>query len=85
MRMPKVDTLQKLAAALEVTSSFLLGEEDSDVDIPEGLARQSLKLFLRDNALTRPEIDWLRRVSGLNSAPQCIRGWRDLLSNFSVR
>jgi transcriptional regulator with XRE-family HTH domain len=85
MRMPKIDTLQRLAAALEVTSSFLLGEEDSDLAIPAALAKQSLKLFLRDTQVANSDTEYLERVCKLDSAPQTKRGWSDLLSNVSAR
>jgi transcriptional regulator with XRE-family HTH domain len=84
MRMPKVDTLQKIAAALEVTSSFLLGEEDAELPISVALAKQSLKLFLRDTRLSNSQRDYLERVCRIDSAPQTKRGWGDLLSNVAV-
>jgi len=85
MRTPQIDTLQKVAAALEVTTSFLLGEEDSDLPLRVGLARQSLKLFLRDNHVVDAEVEYLQRVCRLDSAPDTIMGWGHLLANLSVR
>jgi len=85
MRTPRVDTLQKIAAAFEVSTSFLLGEEDSDVPIPTALSKQSLRLFLKQHVLSDIETEWLLRVSGLDSAPQSTKGWKDLLSNLTVR
>ena len=42
-RQCRTDTLQKIAAALEVSVSFLLGEEDDDLELPVALRRQALK------------------------------------------
>jgi transcriptional regulator with XRE-family HTH domain len=85
LRVPKIDTLQKIASALEVSSSFLLGEEDSELPIPAALARQSLRLFLRDNSVIDAETEYLWRVCALDSAPQTRQTWKDLLANISVR
>lgn len=85
LRMPRVDTLQKVAAALEVTTSFLLGEEDSELEIPAALARQSLKLFLRDTHVPDTDREYLHRVCALDSAPQTRSGWTNLLDNIRVR
>lgn len=85
LRVPKIDTLQKIASALEVSTSFLLSEEDSELSVPAALARQSLKLFLRDNPVIDAETEYLWRVCALDSAPQTTKAWKDLLSNIGVR
>src|SRR5712692_7736982 len=69
MRTPRIDTLQKIAAALDVPAGFLLGDEDADIPIPQALPRQSLKVFLRDNRVTPQEEAYLLRISSQNSAP----------------
>jgi transcriptional regulator with XRE-family HTH domain len=85
LRMPKIDTLQKIAFALEVSSSYLLGEEDADLPIVAAASRQSLKLFLRDHSVSDHDREYLWRVCGLDSAPGTIKDWACLLSNISVR
>ena len=50
-RMPRVDTVQKIASAYDVSTSFLLGEEGTDIDLPRALARESLRLYARDARL----------------------------------
>jgi transcriptional regulator with XRE-family HTH domain len=83
LRTPKTDTLQKIAVALDVTTSFLLGEdEDANLPMAAGLARQSAKVFLRRNPVSPQEREYVTRISVLDSAPQTVRGWRDLLRNI---
>jgi transcriptional regulator with XRE-family HTH domain len=81
MRTPKVDTLQRIAAALEVSTSYLLGEEDTELALSEALSRQSLKIFLRRNKVSKRDRGYLETVSSQSSAPQAVRGWADLISN----
>ncbi len=81
MRTPKIDTLQRLAAALDVTVGYLLGEEHKDLSMPQALARQSFKVFLQHNPLPQEEHDYLQRVSLLSSAPQTVQGWKDFRAN----
>ena len=84
LRTPKLDTLQKIAAALDVTAGFLWGEdEDAKLPLPQALARQSLKVFLLQNEVSAEERAYLERVRVRDSAPQTIRGWRDLLRNVA--
>jgi transcriptional regulator with XRE-family HTH domain len=81
MRTPKIDTLQKISAALDVTTGFLLGEEDADISLPRALPIQSLRVFLRRNKVT-PDVEaYLHRISTRNSAPDSVKGWKDLLAN----
>lgn len=83
LRTPKTDTLQKIAAALDVTTSFLLGEdEDANLPMAGGLARQSAKVFLLRNPVSPQEREYVTRILVLDSAPQTVRGWRDLLRNI---
>jgi transcriptional regulator with XRE-family HTH domain len=83
IRTPRIDTLQKIGPALDVTTNFLLGEEDAGLPLPRALARQSLKIFLRDNEVTPQEQAYLQRVCELDSAPDTVKGWRDLLTNLA--
>jgi transcriptional regulator with XRE-family HTH domain len=83
MRNPKTDTLQRIAAALEVNTGYLLGEEDADLPLPQALARQSLKVFLRLNRVTPQEETYVSRICLLDSAPETVKGWRDLLANVA--
>lgn len=84
LRLPGVDIIQKIAASLEVSTSYLLGEEDSEVALPQALARQALKIFLRDSEVSQRNRRYLERISRLSSAPQTVRGWRDLLCNVAI-
>src|SRR6266699_4274124 len=60
MRMPSIDILQRIAAALEVSTSFLLGEIHADLPLGEALARESFHIFARDGRLPPEELDRLR-------------------------
>ena len=82
LRTPKTDTLRQIAAALDVTTGFLLGEdEDANLPLPAALARQSAKVFLFRNRVEPEQRKYVNGVSLLDSAPQTERGWRDLLRN----
>ena len=85
MRTPKIDTLQRLAAALDVTAGYLLGEVDGELPLPQALARQSFTVFLQHNQISLEDQEYLQRISVLASAPQTVRGWRDLLRNVEER
>lgn len=80
-KMPQVDTLQKLAAALEVTTSYLLGEVDGEVPLRNGLARQSLNLYLRSARVPPEEVAILKRLAELESAPTTGKEWERLVQN----
>lgn len=84
MRTPKVDTLQRIAAALDVSTSYLLGEEDANLSLPEALARQSLKIFLRDNPISDADGAYLKAISLQGSAPKTVQGWKDLVLNLAI-
>ena len=83
LRTPKMDTLQKIGAALDVTIGFLVGEdEDADLPLPRALACQSSKVFLRQTTVSSEVAAYIRRVRNRDSAPQTLRGWGDLVKNI---
>jgi len=84
MRSPHTDTLQKLAAALEVSVSFLLGEFNSDVTLPRALARESFSIFAREASLTQEQEGVLRQIRESDSAPRTVTGWAELVRNLSA-
>lgn len=84
MRRPKTETLQRIAAALEVSTSYLLSELNADLPTKEALARESLQIFLRDTKLSADEAKLLRDISEESSAPDNVRGWQNLTANLSV-
>ena len=49
--MPRLDTLQKIAAAYDVSISFLAGDEDANLDLAVGLANQSLRILFAPREL----------------------------------
>jgi transcriptional regulator with XRE-family HTH domain len=81
-RVPRVDTLQKLAAALEVSSSYLLSEEDTHLPLHHALARQTLRIFMREAKLSNKETQYVEEVSALDSAPDTVKAWQDLIANL---
>ncbi|MGH9352237.1 MAG: helix-turn-helix domain-containing protein [Terriglobia bacterium] len=83
-RSPKTETLQKIAAALEVRTSYLLGEINSDARIGEALRQESLEIFLRDNSLPLQQKEMLREICRGSTAPDSVKGWQDLLNNLSI-
>jgi transcriptional regulator with XRE-family HTH domain len=84
MRSPRTDTLQRIAAALEVSTSYLLSELNADLPIEEALAKESLQIFLRDAKPEPEEAKLLREISEKPSAPQDVGGWRHLVTNLLV-
>ena len=84
MRRPKTETLQKIAAALEVSTSYLLSELNADLPLEEALARESLQIFSRDAKPTPEQARILREISEKASAPQDVRGWDALVANLSL-
>jgi transcriptional regulator with XRE-family HTH domain len=83
MRRPKTETLQKIAAALEVSSSYILSEVNADLPLPDALARESFQIFLREAKPVTQDIWLLREISETPSAPKDVNGWRDLVANLS--
>jgi len=83
MRRPKTETLQRIAAALEVSTSYLLSELNADLPITEALAKESFQIFLRDAQLSPEEAKLLREVSEEPSAPDNVSGWQHLAANLS--
>lgn len=84
MRSPKTETLQRIATALEVSTSYLLSELNANLPIQEPLAKESLQIFLRDAKPTPEEARLLREIAEKPSAPDDIKGWQNLVANLSV-
>lgn len=82
--MPRVDTVQKIAAAYDVSTSFLLGETDTDIGLPRALARESLRLFVRDARLPVEQRAVLERIASEDSAPQNREDWQKLQKNLAL-
>jgi transcriptional regulator with XRE-family HTH domain len=83
-RSPKTDTLQRIAAALEVTTSYLLSEVNANLPLDTALAKESLQIFLRDANPTSADRQWLTDIAEKSSAPESVKGWRDLIANVSI-
>lgn len=84
MRRPNTETLQKIAAALEVSTSYLLSELNADLPLGEALAKEALQIFLRHAKPTPEQARILREISEEPSAPQDVRGWEALVANLSL-
>jgi transcriptional regulator with XRE-family HTH domain len=84
MRSPRTETLQRIAAALEVSTSHLLSELNADLPIKEALAKESLQIFLRRAQVGAEEAKLLREISEEPSAPDDVRGWQHLAANLSA-
>lgn len=83
-RSPKTDTLQKIAAALQVRTSYLLGEINSDAPIEEALRHESLEIFQSGHALTPTQETTLRQICRGGAAPNSVEGWQKLVTNLSI-
>src|SRR5262245_58391986 len=82
-RVPDVDTLQKIAPALQVSVGFLLGEEDADIPFPQNLGPQALRIFLRDHGKEISDNDRERMtwISRLPTSPKSVEEWQAFLTN----
>lgn len=80
-RDPRSDTLQRIAAALEVSVSFLLHEEDEELDLPVAIRRQTLRKFQKTAVLTDSQITRLVAMCVLDSAPKSVQEWKDFVEN----
>ena len=84
-RDPRMSSLTKLAKALEVSVSFLMGTEDTELDFPLALRRQSMRQFLSisANAYDDRQRRDFEELCFLDSAPNSVRGWQDLTQNYT--
>lgn len=82
--MPRVDTVQKIASAYDVSTSFLLGEEGTDIDLAKALARESLRLYVRDAGLSVEDQTVLGRIASEDSAPKNREEWQKLRKNLTL-
>ena len=82
--LPRVDTLQKIAAAFDVSTDYLLGQVDSELELGAALARQSLEIYLRGERLSAAERGLLFRIAREKSAPQTCEDWEKLRRNLMI-
>lgn len=78
-RNPKTDTLQKIAAALEVTTSYLLGEVFAGLSLDEALALESLKIFFEQQGSPSDLEQVFNVIARGKYGPQTVDGWRRLV------
>ena len=85
-RSPRVDTIQRIALALDVSIDFLLGRYDYEGPLGDALAMESLALFLKSSKLqmTEAQSRALREIAESGSGPQSIRGWKLLVENITT-
>lgn len=84
MRSPQTDTIQEIAAALDVSVSLLLGEFYSDLPLGKALTRDSFNIFVQREKLTDEQERILRGIINTDSAPQTVKGWRELIQNLGA-
>ncbi len=82
-RSPRLDTIQRIARALDVSIDYLSGRYEYD-SLDKALAAESLKLYLLDVKLREEQVRALQGVAESNSAPQSIREWGRFISNLAV-
>src|SRR5881398_2305945 len=71
-RSPRLDTIQRIALAFEVSLDFLSGRYDYR-SLDEALASESLSLYLRDAKLPDAQARALRGVAESKTAPLSIK------------
>jgi len=79
-RSPRLDTIQRIARALDVSIDFLSGSYEYD-SLDKALATESLNLYLRDVKLEERQVSALRAVAQGDGAPQSARDWERFMSN----
>jgi len=82
-RSPRLDTIQRIARALDVSIDYLSGGYEYD-SLDKALAEESLKLYLQNVKLHEEQVGALRSVAEGNSAPQSIRDWERFIHNVAV-
>ena len=83
-RSPRLDTIQRIARALDVSIDFLSGSHEYPCPIANALALEALELYLRDLSLGDEEVNALRSVAACTTAPQSIKGWEQFVNNLRV-
>ena len=83
-RSPRLDTIQRIARALDVSIDFLLGSYEYRGSLDTALAFEALNLYLRDRNLSEEQISGLRRVAEGSTPPRSIREWEQFVNNLSV-
>lgn len=80
---PRGDALSKLARALEVSTDYLLGSDPvyNAFTPAEVVARESLRLYLRDRGIHPRHPDYLlyQEIAASQGAPKTVQGWHDLI------
>jgi transcriptional regulator with XRE-family HTH domain len=82
--LPRVDTLQKIAAAFDVTTDYLLGHVDPERELAAALARQSLEIYLRQNRVAEADHRLFLRIAVEKSSPQTCEDWDKLRLNLAL-
>ena len=73
-RSPRLDTVQRIARALDVSLDFLSGGIEYQGSLDKALASESLNLYLREANLGEEQIRALRAVGESPTAPQSDSG-----------
>jgi transcriptional regulator with XRE-family HTH domain len=82
---PRIDSLQKIAAALEVTVAALLPETYPDPFDPARVcAVESFALFARETSLEPGEEAAFMKICKSGTAPDTVRGWKALRDNIET-
>ena len=82
-RHPNTDTLQRIAAAFEVSVSFLLNEEDEDFELPVALRRQTLKKALKEVPVADSQRLRFEEMCFKDSAPCSVVDWKNFIENLA--
>ncbi len=80
-RDPRVSSLGRLAEVLEVSVGFFMCSEDQHLEFTVALRRQALQRFLVMNPISDEQKKHFEQLCFLDSAPNSVRGWLDLIQN----
>jgi|ERR1700722_3062543 transcriptional regulator with XRE-family HTH domain len=80
---PRASSVEKLADELEVSVDFLRGREDIEMNFSVALRHQALRRFLQDSSLDDLQKKDFELLCFRDSAPNSVRGWRDLAENYN--
>lgn len=83
-RSPRLDTIQRIARALDVSLDFLSGSYAYNGSLDRALAWEALNLYLRDVHVSEEQVGALRVVADGATAPQSIREWDQFLKNLAL-
>ncbi|HEX5413791.1 MAG TPA: helix-turn-helix transcriptional regulator [Terriglobia bacterium] len=81
-RSPRLDTVQRIARALDVSIDYLSGQVEHEGSLARALALEALNLYLRESKLDEDEVRGLLGVVETEAAPIWVEEWGKFVVNL---